>query len=216
MPCFRGLDVSIVTHPSTKKLPEFPHSDASSVRILPPTKCTSSSWESEAGGSNVDSPRIQKVNPLVSVYIPSAPGTLPLFSPSMRLRFISSDSVGSQFGVHYSINRIPEPPCQLYFKIFLNGRSIASWGINPVVQSSGSVTRALFEPDDRWHYKEDGVLHRREGIEARCFYFLPNSSRASVAEDGGLIEVQVFRSKGRKRRAPVLGQHRGQESYGIA
>ncbi|KAH6975542.1 hypothetical protein BKA56DRAFT_675554 [Ilyonectria sp. MPI-CAGE-AT-0026] len=196
MPCFRGLDVSIVTLPSAKKLPEFPHSDASSVRILPPTRCTSSSWESEAGGSNVDSSRIQKVNPLVSVYIPSAPG--------------------SQFGVHYSINRIPEPPCQLYFKIFLNGRSIASWGINPVVQSSGSVTRALFEPDDRWHYKEDGVLHRREGIEARCFYFLPNSSRASVAEDGGLIEVQVFRSKGRKRRAPVLGQHRGQESYGIA
>ncbi|KPM38099.1 hypothetical protein AK830_g8463 [Neonectria ditissima] len=196
MPCFRGVDVSIFTHPGTKKLPEFPHSDAASVHVLPPTNRTSNLWESESVCSDIDSPRIQKVGPRVSVYIPSAPG--------------------SQFGVHYSVTRIPEPPCHLYFKIFLNGRNITSWGINPVVQASGSVTRALFEPDDRWHYKEDGVVHRREGIEARCLYFLPPSSSTSVADDGGLIEVQAFRSKGRKRRAPMLGQHRGQELYGIA
>ncbi|KAK7425442.1 hypothetical protein QQZ08_008121 [Neonectria magnoliae] len=193
MPSFRGVDVSIVTHPGTEKLPEFPHSDASSVHVLPPANHTSNSWEVEPVRSDVGSPRIQKVNPRVSVYIPSAPG--------------------SQFGVRYSVTRIPEPACHLYFKIFLNGRNVTSWGINPVVQASGSVTRTLFEPDDRWHYKEDGVVHRREGIEARYLFFLPPSSNTSVADDGGLIEVQVFRSKGRKRRAPVLGQHRGQESY---
>lgn len=88
--------------------------------------------------------------------------------------------------------------------------------MDPASESAGSVTRALFEPNDRWHYKENGVVHKREGIEARCFYFLPASSSTSVADDGGLVEIQVYRSKGRKRRAPVLGQHRGQERYGIA
>ncbi|KAH7152995.1 hypothetical protein EDB81DRAFT_855491 [Dactylonectria macrodidyma] len=195
MPHLRGVDVSIVTHPSGKKLPEFPHSPAPSVRILPQTTCTSGSYESELA-SHVDSPSNHQANSLVSVYIPSAPG--------------------SQFRIHYSVNcMFPEPPCYVYFKIFLNGRNITSWGVDPVVQASGSVTRALFEPDDRWHYEDDGVIHRRQGIEARCLYFLPASSGTSVADDGGLIEVQVFRSKGRKRRVPLLAQHRGRESYGI-
>ena len=98
----------------------------------------------------------------------------------------------------------------------MNGRSIASWGVNPAVQSSGLVTRALYEPCDRWHYKEDGIVLKRQGIEARYFHFLPTSDNISVADDGGIIEVQVFRARGRKRRAPVLLQHRSRDSYGIA
>ncbi|KAH6890023.1 hypothetical protein B0T10DRAFT_45500 [Thelonectria olida] len=200
MPCLRGIDVAIVTCPGAKKLPEFPHSDVSSVRILPPSASETGSQSvlSRSGSESLDaeSPRIQKVGPRISVYIPSAPG--------------------SQFGVDYSVSKAPEHPCHLYFKMFLNGRNITNWGTNPASQASGSVTRALFEPDDRWHYKENGVVLKRDGVEARCFYFLPPSSSTSVAEDGGLVEVQIFRSRGRKRRAPVLGQHRGQERYGIA
>ncbi|RSL76913.1 hypothetical protein BHE90_012353 [Fusarium euwallaceae] len=154
MPCFRGVDISIIAQPGSKKLPEFPHSDASSVR--------------------------------------------------------------AQFGIHYSLSKIPEPPCYLYFKIFMNGRNVTNCGVNPAAQVSGSITRSLCEPSDRWHFKENGILHKREGIEARCFYFLPTSSRTSVADDGGLIEVQVFRAKGRKRRSPILGKHRNQDIYGIA
>ncbi|KAH7141160.1 hypothetical protein B0J13DRAFT_52257 [Dactylonectria estremocensis] len=195
MPHLRGVDVSVVTYPGGKRLPEFPHPPAPSICIPPPTTCTSSTCESESN-LGVDSPSIHQADSFVSVYIPSAPG--------------------SQFGVYYSvIQMVPKPPCYVYFKIFLNGRNITSWGVDPVVQASGSVTRALFEPDDRWHNEDDGVIHRRQGIEARCLYFLPASSSTSVSNDGGLIEVQVFRSKGRKRRAPLLAQHRGRESYGI-
>ncbi|KAM5356361.1 hypothetical protein ACJ41O_003007 [Fusarium nematophilum] len=196
MPCVRGVDVSIITQPGSKKLPEFPHSDASSVRILPPGNHRSNLSETVSVSSAPDSPRIQKVNPRISVYVPSVPG--------------------AQFGVHYSLTRMPEPPCHVYFKIFMNGRNVTNCGTNPALQASGSITRALCEPSERWHYKENGMIHKREGIESRCFYFLPNSSKTSVAEDGGLIEVQAFRAQGRKRRAPILGKHRDQESYGIA
>lgn len=87
--------------------------------------------------------------------------------------------------------------------------------MDPAVEPTGSVTRALFEPDDRWHFKENGVLLKREGIEARNFHFLPTSKKVSVADDGGLIEIKVFRAKGRKRKAPFLGQYRSQKLYGI-
>ncbi|KAF7558579.1 hypothetical protein G7046_g5581 [Stylonectria norvegica] len=192
MPCFRGIDVSIVTQSASGKLPEFPHPDASSVRILAPSGCPPSPQQTSSDCSDSESIRLQKTNPRISVYIPSVPG--------------------AQFWVQYSLNRLPEPPCHLYFKLLMNGRSITSWGINPALQTSGTVTRALYEPCDRWHYKEDGIVLKREGIESRHFYFLPAAVGASVAEDGGLIEVQAFRARGRKRRAPVLLQHRSQES----
>ncbi|KAM0438899.1 hypothetical protein ACHAPT_001660 [Fusarium lateritium] len=214
MPCFRGVDISITTQPGSKKLPEFPHSDASSVRILPPADRSPGPTSSASVSSNADSPHIQKVSPRVSVYVPSVPGRSPLEllldGQSLTL------GAGAQFGIHYSLSKIPEPPCYLYFKIFMNGRNITNCGVNPAAQASGSITRSLCEPSDRWHYKENGVVHKREGIEARCFYFLPTTNRTSVADDGGLIQVQVFRAKGRKRRSPILGKHRNQESYGIA
>ncbi|KAF4985999.1 hypothetical protein FDECE_16174 [Fusarium decemcellulare] len=196
MPCFRGVDVSIITQPGDQKLPEFPHSDASSVRIIAPTDHSFTLNQCGLAADGADSPRIQKVSPRVSVYVPSASG--------------------AQFGVHYSLDKVPEPPCHLYFKIFMNGRNVANCGINPASQASGSITRSLCEPSSRWHYKENGIIHKRQGVEARSFYFLPNSSRTSIADDGGLIDVQVFRARGRRRRAPILTKHRDQESYGIA
>lgn len=96
----------------------------------------------------------------------------------------------------------------------MNGRNITNCGVRVLNGASGSITRSLCEPSERWKYKEDGVLRIRDGIEARCFSFLPHAHQ-SVAEDGGLIEVQVFRAKGRIRRLPILEGHRGQESYGI-
>ncbi|KAF5656497.1 hypothetical protein FHETE_10961 [Fusarium heterosporum] len=78
----------------------------------------------------------------------------------------------------------------------------------------GCITRSLCEPSARWTYKEDGMLLIRDGIEARCFSFLP-STKQSIAEDGGFIEIQVFRAKGRRRRIPVIENHRDQEAYGI-
>lgn len=94
----------------------------------------------------------------------------------------------------------------------MNGRHITSWGITPRVKD-GEVEKALYEPSDRWDHEEDGTIIKPEGIEARYFHFI--DEQKSVAEDGGLIEILVFRARGRKRRAAKLDQYRHQDKYGI-
>jgi len=75
--------------------------------------------------------------------------------------------------------------------------------------------RALFVPSDTWDYKDTGVVYKNNGTEARPFYFSQELRERSAAIDGGLIEVQVFRARGRKRRIPKIEEYRGQEQYGI-
>jgi hypothetical protein len=98
----------------------------------------------------------------------------------------------------------------------MNGRHITSWGINPKVKDKGRVEKALYEPSDRWNHEEEGTTMKPEGIEARYFHFIRDEHEKSVAEDGGLIEVMVFRARSRKRRAAKLNQYRHQDRYGIA
>ncbi|ROW02679.1 hypothetical protein VSDG_01643 [Cytospora chrysosperma] len=121
---------------------------------------------------------------MVSVYIPSVPG--------------------AQFWINYVVEKAPTPPCHLFFKLHMNGRHITSWGSNPRVKNKGQVEKALYEPSDRWDHKDNGIVMKHNGIEARYFYFVVGQQETSVAEDGGLIEVQVFRAMGRKRRAAKL------------
>jgi hypothetical protein len=107
--------------------------------------------------------------------------------------------------------------------MYMNGRLITSWGIHsddekggqPKRTIGGTVVRALYEPGERWHDKASGTDWKAIGMEARYFYFMPGLDKKSAAEDGGLIEIQVFRSKGRRRRAPKMGEFRNQERYGI-
>ncbi|GKU02046.1 hypothetical protein FLAG1_03159 [Fusarium langsethiae] len=141
-----------------------------------------------------NSQQTQESSSRISAYVPSEPGT--------------------HFGIHYTLTKVAKPPPYFYFKIFINGRNVANCGADPLAHASGSIVRSLCVPSDRWKYKEDGVLYIRDGIEARCFCFLPTGHK-SIAEEGGFIEVQVFRAKGRVRRLPVLEKHRGQETYGI-
>ena len=53
------------------------------------------------------------------------------------------------------------------------------------------------------------------GTEERPFYFAEEYEERSAADDGGLIEVQVFRARGRKRRLANPEDFRNQEQYGI-
>ncbi|KAL7959183.1 hypothetical protein V8C34DRAFT_313505 [Trichoderma compactum] len=194
MPCLRGIELSLIIQPDSVLLPEFPHPDASSVHVASVVEASQKVQEDDVISPGLDSPRIQKTAPRASVYVPSAPG--------------------SQFWVQYSIHRHPEPPCYLFFKLFMNGRNITSCGIKPGT-ASGTITRALFEPSDRWHLKQDGMLLKRSGIESRSFCFCPGPDAIAAADDGGLIEVQVFRAKSRRRSTPQLTVHRDQERYGI-
>lgn len=90
----------------------------------------------------------------------------------------------------------------------MNGRSIAGWGVDPAVWPKCRIAKSLWAPSPRYH---DQV-----GFEGRNFVFLPGQENKSVAEDGGLIEIQVFRAKARRPRAPNLQEFRFQENYGIA
>lgn len=123
---------------------------------------------------------------------------------------------GAQFWIEYDVEHNSIPPAFLFFKLYMNGRHITSWGINPRIKTGGQVEKALYEPSERWDHEENGVILKQNGIEARYFHFVAGQQEQSVAEDGGLIEVQVFRAKGRKRRAAKLDQYRHQEQYGIA
>lgn len=128
--------------------------------------------------------------------------------------------IGAQFSFSYEIdNTLPSSsqPNYLYFKAFMNGRHAVSWGINLKLKDKlvGTISRALYEPSRRFHHNDNGVIIKREGIEARYFQFTPGPEEKSVAEDGGLIEFQVYRAKSRKRRVPELEEFRGHGNCGI-
>ncbi|OTB05280.1 hypothetical protein M426DRAFT_22138 [Hypoxylon sp. CI-4A] len=203
MPSFRGIDMSIVANLGFKQLPEYPHPDGSSVRLV---RVGASLHDLRHGGhatlhasmasinSEADPTRQKKVNPRISVYIPSSPG--------------------DQFRLRYLITQ-PSPPKFLFFKMSINGHHTVSWGIDTDDCNVGSVTRTLHEPSDKYKNGNDNAF---VGIETRYFRFTHGINNQSVAEDGGLIEVQVFRCQGRRRIAveldPYPDHHKGR--YGIA
>lgn len=89
----------------------------------------------------------------------------------------------------------------------MNGRPITAWGIDPVVRPKGKVTKSLWVPSE--------LYRDQDGFEGRNFVFLPGQEHKSVAEDGGLIEIRVFRARERRARLPKVEEFRYRESYGI-
>jgi len=97
----------------------------------------------------------------------------------------------------------------------MNGRCVVSWGIDLRKSFSGTTYRAFYQPSHHYNIiTENDVVVDAVGIEGRYFKFIPGE-QVSVADDGGLIEVQVFRAEARKRRAPVIDRFRNQNKYGI-
>lgn len=98
----------------------------------------------------------------------------------------------------------------------MNGRHIASWGVDSSTQTSGQVMRGLFDPSERWRYKENGEVMKHCGTESRPFFFALENGTLSAAEEGGMIEVMVFRARGRKRCLPNPTDFKSQDQYGIS
>ncbi|ROW11637.1 hypothetical protein VPNG_05569 [Cytospora leucostoma] len=191
MPSLRGIEISVLARSEAARLPEFPHPE----RYPAHTRALAGTAGNGSPPNFLDAP-LTKVDTTVSVYIPSVPG--------------------AQFWINYVVEQNPLPLAFLFFKLYMNGRHITSWGIDPRIKTDGQVEKALYEPSKRWDHEEDGIILKQNGIEARYFHFVAGQQETSIAEDGGLIEVQVFRAKGRKRRAAKLDQYRQQEQYGIA
>lgn len=92
MPCFRGIDLSIGTDSELGILPEFPHPESASVGLVLPDQAASapgsrsSFIHSVRDGKPV---KVTKINPRVSMYIPSLPGAWPLFHHRVSYRVVS-------------------------------------------------------------------------------------------------------------------------------
>ncbi|KAL2138530.1 hypothetical protein VTI28DRAFT_6626 [Corynascus sepedonium] len=178
MPCLRGIELSLTTNPSNEPIPEYPQPEGASAQLLGALSNIPNAQTSQ-----------RKASPVVAVYISSIPG--------------------SPFAIDYSINTAPPAPCKyVFFRLYMNGRPIAAWGVDPVVRPKGKIVKSLWAPS--------ALYADQVGLEGRNFVFLPGQEHKSVAEEGGLIEIQVFRARERRARTPRLEEFRYQENYGIA
>lgn len=76
MPCLRGIEVSLTTKPDDEPIPEYPHPEGASARILSSahTAQVLPSCARDRSGL-LNGPILhRKAGPVVSVYIPSIPG----------------------------------------------------------------------------------------------------------------------------------------------
>jgi len=128
----------------------------------------------------------------------------------------TNSTVGARFWLRYNIEEAASAKSSFYyFKLFMNGRHITSWGTNAKTRPSGQIMKALFDPSDRWNYQHEGVLYKNNGTETRSFFFNNKAEALSAANDGGLIEVRVYRALGRKRKLPEPLVYKSQDDYGI-
>ncbi|KAG0646918.1 hypothetical protein D0Z07_6228 [Hyphodiscus hymeniophilus] len=191
MPSFNGILLEVISQRGLQVHPEFKHPDSSQYS----SPQLDNSPNSEISSSKSD--RILGRQSTVAVYIPSVSG--------------------ARFWLRYSLNEaaVTNSPW-FYSKLFMNGRHITSWGANSTTQDKGQIMRGLFDPSERWSFRgEDGVVIQNGGCEIRPFFFAKEHPDRSAAEEGGLIEVTVFRAQGRKRRMPKSHEFRSQDQWGI-
>ncbi|TEY80430.1 hypothetical protein BOTCAL_0038g00290 [Botryotinia calthae] len=200
MPAHKGIKLQIISQWELKMHPEFPHPESTQFTFRSP-KLDKEAFEghghSPATKSN-DSKAdrlLGRQSSIISVYIPSASG--------------------SRFFIRYNVGGAADQGPWFYFKLYMNGRHVTSWGTNTKNRPSGQVMRALFEPGIEWDYKEGKTTYKNPGTEYRPFFFSQENGDCAAADDGGLLEIRVFRARGRKRRNPQLVQYKDQSDYGV-
>lgn len=114
---------------------------------------------------------ISESQPIVSVYIPTYPC--------------------STFWLSYTIS--PPHPTKIlyYFKLFINGTHVVSWGCGEKNNYTGKTMFGLFR----------GPLG---GLERRMLSFASEDTGRRMSSE--MMEVRVYRSKGRRRMEPVVEQ----------
>lgn len=105
----------------------------------------------------------------------------------------------SQFWLNYSISA-PHPPKALYyFKLYLNGACVMSWGCG---EEDGYKGKTMFGL-----YDSGAVFFGQRVIEKRILSFSNENGLVpdnTVNDPRDVMEVKVFRSKGRKRIKPAV------------
>ncbi|KAL8920726.1 MAG: hypothetical protein Q9208_006056 [Pyrenodesmia sp. 3 TL-2023] len=104
----------------------------------------------------------------------------------------------SQFWLSYSISA-PHPPKALYyFKFFVNGACVVSWGCGEENGFKGKTMYGLYDSGERWMGEPE--------VDVRAFSFASDASTQNPMNDtlSQAMEVRVYRSRGRKRIRPVV------------
>ena len=133
------------------------------------------------------------VNPdhsLVSVYIPTYPS--------------------SQFWISYSISPPYPPQLLYYFKLYLNGNLVVSWGCGEDDDYRGKTMFGLFKSAHISGLTKETALQRRVLCFGADTATIHGNSMDSLDQ---VMEIKVFRSKGRKRikpDAPSIDMRRSQ------
>lgn len=124
-------------------------------------------------------PLISDDNSLVSVYLPTYPS--------------------SQFWLCYSIAPPYPPKALYYFKLYINGKTVVSWGCGEEEGYKGKTMFGLFSPGPS--------PFKHSLVERRVLFFGPDrehDDNLTLDSQNDVMEIKVFRSKGRKRIAPEV------------
>ncbi|PQE13226.1 Cellobiose dehydrogenase protein [Rutstroemia sp. NJR-2017a BBW] len=218
MPAHKGIKLSIISQWELKVHLEFPHPETTQFTYRAHdgdegTLSEGSNTSPTAKSSDSKADRLLgRQSSIISVYIPSVSGK---FLASTQTEITTNMAAGARFFVRYNVIDAVAESKWYYFKLFMNGRHITSWGSNSRTRPSGQVMRAFFEPDEKYDYTEGKKIFRSPGTEQRSFFFTEEKEGTGAAEDGGLIEVQVFRARGRKKRAQHVEEFKDQSQWGI-
>lgn len=125
---------------------------------------------------------INEERALVSVYIPTFPG--------------------SQFWISYSIAPPYPPKALYYFKLYLKGKCVVSWGCDEGHGYRGRTMFALYESGEN--------CMGESSLERRIFCFnTPEKKESLVPDDrSSLMEIKIYRAKARQRIRPPVEDFR--------
>ncbi|KAH8595607.1 hypothetical protein B0O99DRAFT_686598 [Bisporella sp. PMI_857] len=200
MPTFKGIRISVISQHELRVHPEFPHPDT--TRLV--NNAHDATEHTDTSDDSLSTPRSIKADKILGIEEPSI---VSCYIPSMS---------GTRFWLRYGIIEAAklEAPWY-YFKLYINGRHITSWGTNTKTKPNGQVMRALFDPSERWNSNHKGAVYKDNRTEVRNFFFGNEDKYRSAATDGGLIEIAVFRAYGRRRKLAAPGEFKVQDGYGI-
>lgn len=112
---------------------------------------------------------------------------------------------GSQFWIVFRCSQPAEEIRYYYFKLFLGGRCVLSWGCGKKNGWHGRVGFGIFE-------SSGNDLAGYPLLEKRAFVF----SNMREANEGGSFEIRVYRAIGRKRQdRPIKVWKQGAASEGV-
>ncbi|KAL8826378.1 MAG: hypothetical protein Q9191_003836 [Dirinaria sp. TL-2023a] len=125
---------------------------------------------------------INEERALVSVYIPTFPG--------------------SQFWITYSIAPPYPPKALYYFKLYLKGKCVVSWGCD---EEHGYRGRTMFA-----FYDSGEECMGEPAVERRvlCFNAPKKKENLLLDDRGDLMEIKIYRAKARQRIRPLMEELR--------